>query len=340
VQVYNRNTFPNVDASALAAFVSPSSPEVLQYAKSLTGIARSRRQTGINQNLQFSIYLFEGLRSGGVGIRADVADVREIQFPAQTLAYKSGTVTDLGLLFAASLESAGIRAAYIPLASTTLSTGASTTLSVQDFIVAVSLGIGETAAASQFNGMDRLLVIDDEVWLPLSCAHFEEGFSASWALAVKALDAVFAAEETVEFIIVEDAWASYPPAPFPALGARTAQVEQNAVSSAADKALQAYIQSELSPKLQAVNAEIRRAPTAALYNQQGNLYLRSGMMSEAKAAYEKAASTGSAGGAVNRGSLALQEKDYATAERWFNQALRLQADYAPALNGLEQVKNK
>ncbi|MDR0709210.1 MAG: hypothetical protein LBF77_03985, partial [Spirochaetaceae bacterium] len=75
VQTHNRNVFPQADASGLAAFVSPASPEVLEYAKHITGLARSNRRTGLNQNMQFALWLFEGLRAAG--IRLDDAHTTE-----------------------------------------------------------------------------------------------------------------------------------------------------------------------------------------------------------------------------------------------------------------------
>jgi hypothetical protein len=81
----------------------------------------------------------------------------EIQFPAQTLAYKSGAVADVALLYGAVLEAAGIRAAVIPLEK-------------GEFLAALDLGInsGDAVTAALFNGTDKLLILGDEVWLPLA----------------------------------------------------------------------------------------------------------------------------------------------------------------------------
>jgi hypothetical protein len=73
VQVHNRNVFPPADLSGLAAFVSPASPEVLEYAKHITGLARSSRRTGLNRNMQAAMWLFEGLRAAGVRLQEENA---------------------------------------------------------------------------------------------------------------------------------------------------------------------------------------------------------------------------------------------------------------------------
>jgi hypothetical protein len=73
VQVHNRNTFlGSVDWMSLAAFVSPASPEILEYAKHITGLARSNQRTGLNQNMQFAVWLFEGLRAAGIRMQEDI----------------------------------------------------------------------------------------------------------------------------------------------------------------------------------------------------------------------------------------------------------------------------
>jgi tetratricopeptide (TPR) repeat protein len=306
----------------MAAFVSPTSPEVLEFSKYVTGMARSSRRTGLNQNMQFGLWLFEGLRSYGINVPAR----GEVQFPAQTLAYKSGTALDMGLLYAAALEAAGISCALIPFED--------------DAVVLIGLGIGEAAAATLFNGTEKLLIVNDEMWLPLSMNAPADGFTAAWENAVSELNDAFEAEAALDFIIFEDAWAAYPPAPFPALGVTIVQPDPAGLRSGADGAINQYIAAEIEPLVQAVQAQIRSSPTAALYNRLGILQVRAGRQAEAKAAYERAAGMGSAAGMTNRANLALGENDYAAAERWFRQALQVQPDNAAALRGLEQISNR
>jgi hypothetical protein len=224
LDVYNRNVFSvrsegeegrsEVDWAGLAAFVSPTAPEVLEFSKYVTGLARTQRRTGVNGNLQFAAWLLEGLRAASIRVNAASAQggIFEVQYPFQTMAYRSGSAVDVGLLFAASLEAVGIRAAIVPLDG--------------DFVTVFSLGINEAAAGSQFNGLDSLLMVNDEVWLPLSMAKFNDGFMESWRAAAERLNSAFSNNEAVDFIILEDAWAVYPPAPLPAQGVRVNLPEQ------------------------------------------------------------------------------------------------------------------
>jgi tetratricopeptide (TPR) repeat protein len=325
VQVYNRNMFSTDDMAALAAFVSPSSPEILEYTKYITGAARALRRTGLNQNMQFGMWIFEGLKAYGFQVETNdgqAENAGEVQFPAQTLAYKSGKALDIGLLYAASLEAAGIRAAFIPLDG--------------DFITALSLGINEAAAGMLFNGSDRILVVDDEVWIPLSMKSLNGGFMAAWTAAFAALNEALEAGEMIEFNIFDDSWAMYPPAPFPALGVRIIQPDQGAVNSGASAAINRYIADEIEPLVREAEQAVRNSPSAAGYNRLGLLRMRAGRTAEAKTAFEQAAGMGSVAAMTNRGNAALNERNYTTAERWFRRALAAQPDNTAAIRGLEQ----
>jgi hypothetical protein len=343
VQVHNRNMFPRADPSALAAFVSPTSPEILEYAKYVTGLARTARRTGLNQNMQAAVWLFEGLRSAGVRL-VSPAEPRsgegsppdntrayndEVQFPAETLGFRTGNSRDLGLLYAAVLAASGIPSAIIPLDG--------------DFIVACNLEVSQAGAELLFNSLEKVLVIDGQVWMPLSMNAFNEGFALAWDGAAEALNGLFTNGAEVDFITLETAWGIYPPAPLPAQGGTAVRIGGENLARAMDRAIQQYTGQEIQPQVEALQRQIAANPTASglplasLYNRLGILLIRSGQTAEAKAAYERAAGMGLVPAMTNRGNLALIEKDYAAAERWFARALEQEPENMAALRGLERV---
>jgi Flp pilus assembly protein TadD len=99
-----------------------------------------------------------------------------------------------------------------------------------------------------------------------------------------------------------------------------------------------YIEQELQPILRLVQSQINTNPTAVLYNRAGIVQARIGRIAEAKAAYERAAGMGSVPAMTNRGNLALIERDFTAAERWFRQALARDSQNRAALQGLEKVE--
>jgi tetratricopeptide (TPR) repeat protein len=251
--------------------------------------------------MQNALYLFEAMKAAGVAVRPGGAP-NEAQFPAQTLAYKSGTVCDAALLYCASLEAAGIPAAFIPLKN--------------DFVACANLGVDQAAAETLFAGTDALLIIDGEVWLPVSAAKLESGFSEAWKAAAQALAAHFASGADAEFIKIEESWAAYPPAPFPALGVRPAKIDASFLAKNADGAVDAYIASDIAAVLRDVQAQAARTPTAALLNRLGIVQVRAGRLNDAKASFERAAGMGSAAAIRNRANIALTEGNEEEAARW------------------------
>jgi tetratricopeptide (TPR) repeat protein len=250
-----------------------------------------------------------------------------IQFPFQTLAYRTGDADDLGLLFSGALEAAGIRAAIIPMAG--------------EFIVAFSLDIGEDAAGELFNDLGNLLIIGGNVWMPVSMSSMAEGFMNCWYKAVNRINLAVESGEDVNFIVLEDAWASYPPAALNAQDTQYDKPSELAVARLVETDMLRYISTEFGPKIQRVQNEIRaRGGSAALYNQLGLLYIRSGMYNEARAEYMRSAAMGSAAAMVNLGNLAVMSRDFNSAEEWFNRALQTEPGSRGALNGLNQIAGR
>ena len=227
------------------------------------------------------------------------------------------------MLFASALEGVGISTAFIQVNSKNM-----------EFLLAFNLGIGQSAAESFFNGTNKILIIDDEVWMPLSMTAFNYGFISCWMQGATVLNKAFNAEEIVDFITVQDAWAAYPPAPLPELGMNKIKIDESAVLREFDRVFNRYLIQELNPLITRQSG----ISTAAGQNRLGILYVRAGRIEEGKAAYEKAAYLGSVPAMTNRGNLALIENDYTTAERWFRQALRQEPENSAAIKGIEKIQ--
>lgn len=202
VPSYNRNAIRWTDANALAAFISSNSAEILEMSKYLVGIARDELRSGLNRNQQFAMYIFEGTRLSGVSAmpsaetpymmyHTDPDKIDAIQHPFQTLSFKSGDYDDIGLLYAALLESVGIQTAFIPLSD--------------DFIILFDLGIPETQADALFSSLDSLLALGDTMWIPVSAANFKEGFINSWKKGVNAVNEALYNSEDFDLILTKEA---------------------------------------------------------------------------------------------------------------------------------------
>jgi len=316
---------PLEDSSALAAFISPTSPEVLDFARFIAGLERNGRRIGHNQKLSYAIWLLEGLKASGIRLRtvSDESQTNSVQFPSETLLFRTGSSRDLALLFAACLEGVGIDSAFISIDG--------------DLLVAVSLSAGANQAETLFNGTDKILIVDDNIWLPLSLSSLNEGFTACWTQGTARLNQTFREGKQAEFVIVSEAWATYPPALFPELGRNNIRTDTDAATREVNRAFQRYIELEINPLIRTVTGGQRPLTEAARQNRLAILYMRAGRIAEGKASYERAAGLGSVPAMTNRGNLALIEREFAVAERWFRQALQREPQNRAALRGLERV---
>lgn len=333
LDVYNRNAMKWVDPAIVAMFISPNSNEILELSKSIVGIARDSLKTGLNRNMQFGMWIVEAINTIGIdyvpGVNTpyatyhfDMDAVDSIQFPFQTLTYKSGDVDDLAVLVSSLLQSVGIDTALIPLSD--------------DFIVALSMNTTEKGVASLVNNPESVIVYDDEVWLPLSMKNIKDGFNKSWKAA---LDAIALEEEGSEMIILRDAWANYAPVGISGK-AQNVKCDNNLLKKRADKDLAEYLQNEIQPKIRTQATLASSNPTEANLNALGLLYVRAGDYRNAKDAYNRSAKLGSVSAMSNLANIALLEKDYEGAKRWYNKVLEINPEHSGAKKGLERIANE
>lgn len=334
--VYNRNSVRWLDPNLMASFISPNSPEVLDYAKFMVGLARNHLRTGLNREMQFAMFLFEGLKVGGVEYSFDETTpyttyhqdpnlIDYVQYPFQTLAYQSGDYDDLGLLMAGSLEAVGIRAALIPLKD--------------DFIVAFALDMDQNDAENLFNDTSRLLNLGGDYWIPLSMKVIREGFINSWYRAIDSLGQAIASNESITVVSLQDAWKTYPPSGVTGSEAQFQKPQEARVVRSVETDLMRYITAEFGPKIQLVRDEIEETGgSRTLYNRLGLLYVRAGMYEEAKEEFRKSSELDSVTARVNLGNIALLEEDLEEAEKWYTLALELNPESPSALNGWDRLQ--
>lgn len=335
VPVYNRNQVRWTDNSVIASYISTSSQEVLKLSKYLVGIARNHLRTGLNRNMQFAMYVFEGVRLAGVQCIPDASTpyaeshldpsiLDYIQYPFQTLKYMTGDADDVGMLMLALLESTGINAAYIPLED--------------DFIVVIDLGIDAASAGRMFDGYDRIMVIDDNAWIPLSMRALKEGFINSWYKAITDIQIATDNEEDFEFILLTDAWQYYPPAGFSSGENISVEPSEESLTKSVDSDIGRYITTEFGPQIAAIQMQIRaEGPSIQLYNNLGILYVRAGMYSNAIPVYEQSASLGSVTAMNNLGNIYSIQKRFQEAKKWYEKALATEPENKTAAKGLNRV---
>lgn len=339
IPVYNRNQTRWADPAALACYVSASAQEVLEFSKYLVGVARRYLRSGLNRNMQFAMYVFEGMRLAGIKCEEDVTtpydmhhlDINEldyIQYPYQTMSYKSGDKDDLGILMMSLLQSVGIQSAFI--------------CTQDDFIVLFNTEVASSRAGNFFDGTDRVVILDDDkIWIPLSMKALSEGFINSWYNAVEEIMYVNEAEEDYYFVDLSEAWSIYPPASFSSGEAVALETSEKKISDAVETDISRYITAEFGPQIAAVqNRILQEGASPELYNQLGMLYVRAGMYSSAIPVYQLSAKMGSVPAMNNLGNIAALQKKYEEALSWYKKALELEPDNRTANAGLNRIQSE
>lgn len=338
IPVYNRNAMRWVDSAILASYVNTNSQEILELSKYFVGVARNHFRTGLNQNMQFSIYVHEGIRSLGIiceeksdtpynTSHLDMSILDYVQYPYQTLSYRSGDKDDIGVLFMSMLESVGIGAAYLALHD--------------DFIVAIELGDYEPALLNLFNNTDNLLVVDDKVWIPLSMSAIEKDFADCWKAGVERVNEFLESDEDVAFIVLSDAWQIYPPAGFSGGETNVKIPSEKTLISASENDIAKYITQEFGPQITAVQNQIKtQGGSTTLYNRLGLLYVRAGLYDNAITVYETSAKMGSIPAMNNLGNILSLQKKYQKAKEWYEKVLAIDPDNETARKNLVKIETE
>ncbi len=338
IPVYNRNQIRWADPNALASFISPTAPEILEFSKVLVGLARSHQRSGLNRNLQYAIYLYEGMRLSGINCKedentpymtmhTDYDSIDYIQYPYQTMMYKAGDCDDLGILFMSLLQSTGIDAAFIP--------------AEDDFIVLLNLKLDSDKASSFFDGKDRILDINDEIWVPVSMSMIKEGFVNSWYRAVEELNEMQENGEQIDLYIINEAWQTYPSVGFSSGEDINILPLETSLIAAAETNIARYITAEFGPQIAALQEQMKiQGVSVKLLNKLGMLYLRAGMYSSSITIYERSAKMGSTTAMINLGNIASIQKRFEDAKMWFEKVLSINPNNNTARTNLERIQRE
>jgi tetratricopeptide (TPR) repeat protein len=331
----HRNLTTWEDDLMLAAFVSPNDPAVLEYSKYVAGLVRDRIRAGIDGNLQYGLGFFEGLRLSGITYTPDPttpyvkyhgepALTDYLQYPSQTLAYKSGDCDDLAVLYAAVLKSIAIDAAFIPLAD--------------ELCVAFPLRMAESEARAALVDPSTLIYRGGKAWLPLRMSLIREGFMAAWLGGAKKWNDAAASGATVRFFTVEEAWQTHSPVGITGLEAKVAKPSADQITVSFENAINRFITREIGPRVQKLEADIAKGGTDRLYNSLGLLYARYGLLQEGKAAFLKAAVNDFVPALTNLGNIAFLQKNFEESVLYFEKVLGIQPNSKAALIGLAKAK--
>ncbi|MBR1537780.1 MAG: hypothetical protein IJ630_12695 [Treponema sp.] len=327
IDMLNRNSFFWADESALAAFVSPDTPEIQEFAKYVAGIARNNYATGMNRNLVTAAALYNSLVLAGVKLQEDKSSpyltshksdaVDSIQYPLQTLSYLSGDMDEIGVLLASCLETVGVPSGIL--------------CTNDDFLVLVGMQVKSGSEGNHFGNPEGVISDEFDVYFGLSMKEFGKSFTQSRKTAEKQIAFVKSDEENeYTFTDVHTSWEVYPPTVYSGIGNHIVTPSQSVLDKAVKTSISEYIDGDLS-------VVISRAKKAGDPNKLGLAYLRAGRLSEAKTEFQKSTSLSSMNNLAN---VYMLEKNYSQAAAQYKRVLEKDSSNRIAQKGLENANTK
>jgi len=334
IEFNSRNSTTWADPNVIGAFISPQDPVMLELSKYLAGLVRVRIIPEIDKSLQYGMGVFEGLRLYGLvwnadptipytKARRDTSQLAYIQYPAQTLSYKSGDSDALALTFIEALESIAVPGAIAVLP--------------EDVIAAFPLDMGEPQARATFSNPNMFIFDSGKVWVPLRVSLIRDGFLRAWQGGADLWRSQPAASHP-QLVKVDDAWKEFSPVAIAATDFKPVKPGEEQINQAFGTVLSRFAQSEVEPKVRRILATINGEPTGAQHNRLGIAYAQYGFYDRAKEEFEKAVSKNYSPSIINLANIAFLKKDYRTASAGFEKALSANPANKNVLLGLARAR--
>ena len=336
LRIYDRNAISWDDDRKAAAFVSAKDPTILKFSRNVTSETASLDSMVLNKNLADGIALFEALKAYGLEYKIDPDSSYEVlsqnesltdylQFPVQTLDYRTGDCDDLSILYCSMLEAVSVKTAFITTPG--------------HIFTAFSLGIPPSEAEKVFSTMEQLVIIDDEVWVPVEITLLNEGFLKAWEAGARQWREA-SRDGRAGFIPIRSSWSVYEPSWFGS-GENENVIDRipsvNAIASAYKQSMDQLIEIQITPLVETMEKRIARMSSSRLLNQFGTLYARYGLLDKAEVQFEKAAAQNYVPAIVNLGNIHYLNERYPEAQDYYQRAYSLRPENTDVLLALART---
>lgn len=180
-KMFNRNAMVWDDIGKLSSFVTPKDTIVKVYARNLISSYKNKNIGDMNRNLFNAMLIFDALSATGVTYVLDpqsplrqrettVEVVDYIQFPRDTIRFKSGDCDDCTVLYCSLLENIGIQTALIDLQ--------------EHILMMFNTGVPESSASAIASSSKMYVIKDGFIWVPVETTLIGDSFSKAWQTGV------------------------------------------------------------------------------------------------------------------------------------------------------------
>jgi outer membrane protein OmpA-like peptidoglycan-associated protein len=226
--IHNRNALNWDDDRRAAAFVSPRDSSALHFARYVAGVVVGQGQTDTPLNVRNAAAMFEALRLYGINyvvdpassyaaLSEDASGLDSLNYPYQTIYYRSGDCDDLSILFCSLLEVIGIETAFITIPGH----------------IYMAFEVGDN---NWRMGNTDIIELDGKRWLPLEITVPDQGFVSAWRIGAREWRT---GGPEASLYPIREAWKLYPAVTVPASGNRLPEMpDQAAIIRAMEVELQ------------------------------------------------------------------------------------------------------
>ncbi len=318
ISIGDRNALVWDDDRKAAAFVSSKDPESLRLSRLISTSINDGVLPGLNPVLQKAIAVHETIRLLKLNYQLDPSSaittgnrtsVDFLQFPQQTLSFRSGDCDDLTILYASVFESLGIPAAFVTLPG--------------HILVAVDLGITRDEAKKIFQKPGDLIESGGTVWLPIETTVQNKAFIFSWEEGARQWRSGLA-KNGAHLIPVREAWKTYPAVVLPGTPVQVVMPQAKLIAANFETETVALVSREIDFRVATLQAEAKKTGDPAILNRLGVLLARFGQMEKAEVQFMASIKKKETPSALfNLGNLAFSRGRFADSLSWYQKAYRL-----------------
>jgi hypothetical protein len=340
VRIEGRNAIVWDDDRKAAAFVTSKDPSILKLARNTLVSLPDDTPTVPSANLRSAVALFQALEAYGLRYAVDPSGsyatmkgvstaVDFLQFPVETLSYRTGDCDDLSTLYNAVLESVGVESAFITVPG--------------HIYAAFALNLDPKSAASVLADPESFIVRDNRVWIPVETTALGRGFAEAWRLGAQ--EWAEGVKAHIEALVpVHEAWQSFEPS-FISSEERSEVVSRlpdfKRVAAASKTTLGQLADQQLASLL--ARAGATAGPASVLdpsrQNKIGVLYARYGHPDQAERWFQAAANQNFAPALYNWGNVKTLKGDKTAAADLYQRASALAPSPVPRAEGAGRADN-
>ena len=318
LNILKRNSLTWDDDRKAAAFVSPNDPTAVKFAKNVASIVNGKGNTSIEQNIRLAAAIHDALTLYGLTytsdpvatLNSDNKTVDYIQFPAQTLDYRSGKCSDFSALYASMFEAVGLETAFITIPG--------------HIYMAFALGLSPEDARASFTHADDLIILNNKVWMPIEITLRDGGFVKAWQLGAKEWRENLANNQA-KLYPLHDAWSIYAPVGFSSTELSIKVPDDSRIVKAFSDDLVAFVQGEMGNQERILQASLSKASTPAgkekTLNSLAVLHSRFGLYDQALSEFQQIlAKDQYLPALINAGNIYFMQAAYDKALDFYNRA--------------------